>query len=106
MKKLIVCIIMVSTVLTFNPTQSMAAKEVTPTSTPVTNPADAERVKVMINRLTEIDAMDKSTLSASEKRVLRKEVRGIKREIQRADNGVYISVGALLLVIILLIVLL
>jgi len=89
--------------LSFNPTQSMAA-EATPTSTPVANPADVEKVNVMIKRLNEIDAMDKSNLSASEKKVLRKEVRGIKREIQRS-TGVYISVGVLLLIIIILILL-
>jgi len=87
---------------TFNPTQSIAA-EAPPTSTP-TNPADVEKVNAMIKRLSEIDAIDKSTLSASEKRALRKEVRGIKREVQRS-TGVYVSVGVLLLIIILLLIL-
>lgn len=106
MKKLIVCIMTVSTLLTFNPTQSMAAKEATPTSTPVPNAADAAKINVMVNRLNEIDAMDKSSMTASEKKVLRKEVRVIKKEIQRSGGGVYLSVGAILLIVILLIVLL
>jgi hypothetical protein len=106
MKKLLVCVMTVSALLTFNPSQSMAAVEATPTSTPVPNAADAAKVNVMVNRLNEIDAMDKSNMSASEKKVLRKEVRVIKKEIQRSGGGVYLSVGAILLIVILLIVLL
>jgi len=103
MKKLMMCIMAAVLLLSFNPTQSMAA-EATPISTPVANPAEVEKVNVMIKRLNEIDAMDKSNLNASEKRVLRKEVREIKREIQRS-TGVYVSVGVLLLIIIILILL-
>ena len=105
MKKLIVCIMTVAALSTFSPHQSMAAKEAIPTSTPVPNPADAARVNAMVNRLNEIDALDKSKMSSSEKKVLRKEVRVIKREIQRSGGGVYISVGVLLLIIILLLIL-
>lgn len=104
MKKLMICVMTAVLLLTFNPTQSKAADAV-PTSTPITNPANVEKVNVMIKRLNEIDAMDKSNLSASEKRVLRKEVRTIKRDMQRVSGGVYISVGVLLLIIILLLIL-
>jgi hypothetical protein len=96
----------VSTLLTFNPTQSMAAAEATPTSTPASNAANVAKINVMVNRLNEIDAMDKSSMTASEKKVLRKEVRAIKKEIKRDGGGVYLSVGAILLIVILLIVLL
>src|SRR6478752_310776 len=104
MKKLFACIMTASILLTINPTQSVAA-EVNPTSAPTTNIVNAEKVNAMVNRLNEIDAMDKSNLNAFEKKELRKEVRTIKRDIKR-DSGVYVSVGALLLIIILLIVLL
>jgi hypothetical protein len=106
MKKIFACIMIALSLVTFNPAQSMAANESTPTSIPVPNAANAAKVTVLVNRLNEIDAMDKSSMSSAEKKVLRKEVRGIKKEIQRAGGGVYLSVGALLLVIILLIVLL
>lgn len=96
----------VSTLLTFSPAQSMTSTSVTPTSTPVPSAADVEKINVMVNRLHEIDAMDKSTMSSSEKKVLRKEVRVIKKEIQRSGGGVYVSVGALILIILLLIILL
>ena len=105
MKKLLAGIMTAMLLLTINPIQSVAATEPTSTSFPTTNEAMVAKVKLMETRLNEIDAMDKSNLSASEKSSLRKEVRGIKREIQR-DSGVYVSVGALLLIIILLIVLL
>jgi hypothetical protein len=104
MKKLLVCIMMVSALFVFNPTPSLAANEI-PKSTPATA-AEVARAHALVNRLNEIDAMDKATLSGSEKKELRKEVRAMKREMKQSGGGVYVSVGALLLIIILLIVLL
>jgi len=46
-------------------------------------------------------------MSRTEKRTLRKEVRGIEKEMKTMDNnGVYISVGAIIIIILLLILLL
>jgi hypothetical protein len=59
----------------------------------------------LLTRLYEIDALDKSNLKSSEKRQLRKEVRTIKHKILANNGGVYISVGALILILILLIIL-
>ncbi len=73
---------------------STAAKEV---------PAE---VKVMLNRLDEIKKMDKSELSSSEKKSLRKEVRAIKTNLKASGNGVYLSVGAIIIIVLLLIILL
>jgi len=66
------------------------------------NASDAVNLK---NRLEEINAMDKENLSRPEKKQLRKEVKSIKRT-QDSGGGVYISVGALILIIVLLIILL
>ncbi len=63
-------------------------------------------VKVMLNRLEEIKAMDKSEMKASEKKELRKEVRTIKANLAASNNGVYISVGAIIIIILLLILIL
>jgi hypothetical protein len=63
-------------------------------------------VKVMFTRLEEIKAMDKSTMNASEKKELRKEVRAIKANLAASNNGVYFSVGAIIIIILLLIILL
>lgn len=63
-------------------------------------------VQAMYDRLEEIKAMDKSELSSSEKKELRKEVRSIKSELRSTGNGVYLSVGAIIIIILLLILLL
>jgi hypothetical protein len=64
-----------------------------------------EEVQVMLDRLNEIKAMDMSALTSVEKKELRKEVRAIKQEL-KATTGVYISIGALVIIILLLILLL
>jgi len=71
----------------------------TPTETP------AEQVARLEHRLEEIKALDHKSLSNSEKRALRKEVRAIKKEMAEISGGVYISVGALLLIILLIVLL-
>jgi len=71
-----------------------------------TNSADAEKAAVLINRLEEIKKMDKSALSPSEKKELRKEVRETKRELKTTNGGVYLSVGAAIIIVLLLILLL
>ncbi len=63
----------------------------------------AEQAQIMRLRLDEINAMDKSSLTAAEKKALRKEVKAIKKV---ADGGVYISLGAIIIILLLLIILL
>ncbi len=75
-------------------------------SASVNTEAEAAKAKVMLSRLDEINAIDKSTLNSAEKRQLRKEVKALKSNLNELGGGVYISVGAILLVIILLILLL
>ena len=58
------------------------------------------------NRLEEIRGIDKTKLAAKEKRALRREVRAIKKELAAISGGVYLSVGAILLIALLLILLL
>jgi hypothetical protein len=60
----------------------------------------------LTNRLEEIRAMDKNTLSRNEKKALRVEVREIKKELAVVSGGVYLSIGAILLIALLLILLL
>jgi hypothetical protein len=45
-------------------------------------------------------------MKASEKKELRKEVRTIKAQLKASNNGVYLSVGAIIIVILLLILIL
>lgn len=63
------------------------------------------KVKIMLNRLDEIKAMDKTSLSSVEKRALRKEVRAINSDLRTTGNGIYLSVGAIIIIILLLILL-
>lgn len=70
------------------------------------NPAETAQVKTLLSRLDEIKSLDKSGMSSVEKKNLRMEVRSIKKELKTLGNGVYLSVGAAILIIILLILLL
>ncbi|MFV5695302.1 hypothetical protein ACM55G_07685 [Flavobacterium sp. LB3P122] len=105
MKKISFYLMMMVLSLTVVPTTTFAAKK-NPT-TVTNNPKEVpEEVKVLLSRLDEIKAMDKSSMKSSEKKALRKEVRAIKSELASTGNGVYLSVGAIIIVILLLILLL
>lgn len=60
--------------------------------------------KQIETRLVEIRNMDKTNLSTSEKKELRKEVKDLKK--QARSNGIYLSIGAIIIIILLLILLL
>ena len=64
------------------------------------------RAQQLLHRLEEIKDINKSALTSSEKKDLRKEVKGIKKEMKAISGGVYLSVGAIIIVILLLILLL
>ena len=77
------------------------ASKVTPVNTEVPKEVRAQQIE---HRLIEIKNMDKSNLSKAEKKDLRKEVKGLKKEARHA--GIYLSVGAIIIIILLLILLL
>ncbi|CAN5893609.1 hypothetical protein BH11BAC7_BH11BAC7_11100 [soil metagenome] len=102
MKKIILSAFTAMLAFTFIPNVSNAATASIKTELP----ADSAAIKLSLeSRLTEIGSIDKSTLSHKEKSTLRKETREIERTLNRDYGGVYISVGALILIIILLIIL-
>ncbi len=68
--------------------------------------AQAAEVNTIIARLKEIKSMDKSTLTSSEKKELKKEVRALKSHYKDISGGVYLSTGAIILLVVLLIILL
>jgi hypothetical protein len=70
-----------------------------------TKTIDALEAQKLINRLEEIKAMDKSSMTRSEKKDLKKEVKAIQKRLD-SSGGVYLSVGAVILIIVLLIILL
>ncbi|WP_395066883.1 hypothetical protein [Flavobacterium sp.] len=91
--------------LTVIPTNAFA-KTIEPTTVSANPKEIPAEVKIMLNRLEEIKAMDKSDLSSSEKKVLRKEVKAIKSSLKATGNGVYLSVGAIIIIVLLLILIL
>ncbi|MEP6583504.1 MAG: hypothetical protein ABJA90_04535 [Ginsengibacter sp.] len=64
-------------------------------------PAESQQV---LDRISEIRNMDRSNLTASEKKELRKELKHLKKE--KKKNGIYLSVGAIIVIGLLLILLL
>lgn len=64
------------------------------------------RLEAIEQRTHEIITMDKSQLSNSDKRHLRKELRKMNKEAKETSRGVYLSVGAIIIIILLLILLL
>jgi hypothetical protein len=92
--------------LTFFPLQSSAATITEPTTVVNPKPAEAVEAKTLLLRLDEISATDMSKMKSSDKKNLRKEVRNINHRLNTISGGVYISAGAAILIILLLIILL
>ncbi|MEO6036810.1 MAG: hypothetical protein ABIQ93_00265 [Saprospiraceae bacterium] len=88
--------------LTFGMTALQANTVSSPVPVTSTEPIPDARVQELAKRLEEIKAMDKSNLTAKERKALRKEVRHIKKDI---GGGVYISAGVLIVILVLLLIL-
>jgi hypothetical protein len=73
--------------------------------TVINSPRENRAIELQ-NRLQEIKAMDKAELTRIERKQLRHEVREIKKELATKAGGVYLSVGAIILIALLLILLL
>jgi hypothetical protein len=91
--------------LSFLPLQSMAGIPGSPGLTDTKTSASIE-ANTQLLRLQEIKDMDKPDMISSEKKALRKEVRAIRNEMRSNNNGIYLSVGAIIIIILLLILLL
>jgi hypothetical protein len=72
---------------------------------PVPVETKEEQATRLQHRLEEIKAMDMSQLSRKEKKALRGEVKQIKKELKEISGGVYVSVGAIILIVLLIILL-
>lgn len=106
MKKLSIYTILFIGLLTITPT-SLFATGIVPVETSSSKPNEVPaEVQTMLLRLDEIKKMDKSKLTSSEKKELRKEVKIIKKSLKASGNGVYLSIGAIIIIILLLILLL
>jgi predicted transglutaminase-like cysteine proteinase len=104
MKESIMCAMMAMLSLSFIPMQAGA----TTISAPVTATGSVESAEanVLLSRLEEIKKMDKSGLTSTEKRELRREVHSINHQLKKMSGGVYLTVGAIIIIVLLLILLL
>lgn len=66
------------------------------------NKLSTEEITRMNNRVEEIRDMDKSDMTVAEKRELRKESKGIKENVRKGGEVIYISGGTILLIILIL----
>ncbi len=65
------------------------------------------RMEVLKKRVAEIKAMDRSKLSKAERKDIRQELRDMNKEAKAvAGRGVYLSIGAVIIIILFLILLL
>ena len=69
------------------------------------NKLTAEEMSRLTRRVEEIRDMDKTEMAAKEKRELRKELKGIEKNIRKDSGAIYIGTGTLILIIILVILL-
>jgi len=67
---------------------------------------DARVFAHIVQRVNEIQAMDRSDLSPAEKKALRKELKQLKNSADGLDSKVYLSIGAIIIIILLLILIL
>jgi hypothetical protein len=107
MKKIILCLIVTCLLLTILPYQLNAANKTTSSSIVVSKPANSEaEAKALMLRLNEIKDMDKSNLTPTDKRELRREVISIRERLRSITGGVFVSAGAIIIILLLLIILL
>lgn len=103
MKNIKIYFVVTMLILSVMPFSIKAAKTTAPITS--TNISESTKAENLLNRLKEINELDKSTMTYSEKRQLNKEVRTIKKELRNTGGGVYLSVGAVIIIILLLILL-
>jgi len=104
MKKLTACAMAIALVFASAPL-SLSSKNYAQTqpgpSSAAENKAEANS---LLNRLYDINAMKKDHLSAAQKTALGKEVQSINKRLHDIGGGFYISAGAVILILILLLI--
>jgi hypothetical protein len=85
----------------FPTTKELKAKVMT-----MTEEQKKARLETIKMRLLEIKDMDKSTLTKTQRKDLKSELRNMTKEAKVTSGGVYLSVGAIIIVILILILIL
>lgn len=107
MKK-IICFLSFSLLLclaTFN-SKAAATNNTVTNKEAITNMTPAEkqaRIAEITTRVNEIRNMDKSNLTKTDRKALRTELKALKVESRGLGGGVYLSIGAIIIIVLVLI---
>jgi len=111
-----ITVLLMTILLSFSLVPSYATVETTPTTATTSSSSSSDAAtansgakaasQVLISRLDEIKAMDKTNMSAADKKELRKEVKSIRKTLRYEHGGIYLSLGAIIIIVLLLIILL
>ena len=107
MKKIALCFLMAACLsFAFYPLQSNASPVAASSSVVTPKLSESQQAKALMIRLNEINKMDKSNLMPVDRIKLRKEVLSIKQQLKEMGGVIYISLGAAIIIVLLLIILL
>lgn len=107
MKKFIYVFTTLMILAFFAQPMAVTAREKMPVDEQKLSPEAEAQLKRITQRVEEIRHMDKSDLSSTERKALRKELRDMKDQARAiTGGGVYLSVGAIIIIILLLILIL
>ncbi|PLK44560.1 hypothetical protein [Emticicia sp. TH156] len=81
------------------------AKDAAKVETVKAEKLESAEAKAIMARLEEIKAMDKKSMTTHEKKALRREVKALKTQMAELGGGVYISAGALIVILLLILLL-
>lgn len=84
-------------------TTEVKANSKTPLVSSITATTSSAEANTYLARLDEIYNMEKSTLSPPQKRTLRNEVKSIQKRLQTLDGGIYLSAGAIIIILLIII---
>lgn len=107
MKKVINILFMAVILLGITATASFAGKETaTKNVSKEVTAEELKRFEEIDARVKEIKEMDFKDMSRVERKEIRKELKELNKEAKESGNGLYISTGALIVILILLIIIL
>jgi len=106
MKKIAICLMATCLSLALLPLHLSGATTAPVSSIPAPTPAESAEAKTLTLRLNEISSMDKSKLKSADKKSMRKEVRSINHKLREVSGGVYLTTGAIILIVVILVILL
>jgi len=105
MKKVSLRFLVIALITLFSLGNVDAAKPISkPENTTIASPPPPE-VQKLIDRVYEIQHMDRSKMTVAEKKELKSELKGVKKQL-KAVEAVYIPVGTAIIILILLLLLL